>query len=130
MSIFYLWAVDRNNPRVAGLYSSFHPAVLNALYSIAQSVKYTDCRLSLCGELAGDPRGAVLLMAMGYDSLSMNAVNLPRVKSAIRSLHRRDAVQLLDSVLNLESSEQVVEQIGITMEELGLRQLLQPSLSL
>jgi len=56
-------------------------------------------------------------------------VNLPRVKSAIRSLHRRDAVQLLDSVLHLESSEQVIDQISITMEELGLRQLLQPSLS-
>lgn len=125
----YLLAVDRNNPRVAGLYSSFHPAVLNALYSIAQGVKHSDCKLGLCGELAGDPRGAILLMAMGYDSLSMNAVNLPRVKSAIRSLHRRDAVQLLDSVLHLESSEQVVDQISVTMEELGLRQLLQPSLS-
>ena len=125
----YLLAVDRNNPRVADLYSSFHPAVLNALYTIARSIKHSGCRLSLCGELAGDPRGAILLLAMGYDSLSMNAVNLPRVKSAIRRLHRRDAAQLLDSVLQLETSEQVLKQIGLTMDELGLSQLLQPSLS-
>ncbi|SKA27225.1 phosphotransferase system, enzyme I, PtsP [Oceanospirillum multiglobuliferum] len=124
----YLLAVDRNNPRVASLYSSFHPAVLAALNAIAEAAKQTDCRLGLCGELAGDPRGAILLMAMGYNSLSMNAVNLPRVKSAIRSLHRRDAVQLLDSVLNLETAEQVLEQISLTMEDLGLKQLLQPSL--
>lgn len=125
----YLLAVDRNNPRVADLYSSLHPSVLHALYTIAGQVKHSDCKLSLCGELAGDPRGAILLMAMGYDSLSMNAVNLPRVKSAIRQIHRRDAVQLLDSVLKLETSEQVLKKIGIEMEELGLSQLLQPSLS-
>ncbi|MBB1488258.1 phosphoenolpyruvate--protein phosphotransferase [Oceanospirillum sediminis] len=125
----YLLAVDRNNPRVADLYSSFHPAVLNALYTIARNIKHSDCRLSLCGELAGDPRGAILLLAMGYDSLSMNAVNLPRVKSAIRRLHRRDAAQLLDSVMHLETSEQVLKQISLTMDELGLSQLLQPSLS-
>lgn len=126
----YLLAVDRNNPRVADLYSSFHPAVLQALNSIAQACRDQSCRLSLCGELAGDPRGAILLMAMGYQSLSMNAVNLPRVKSAIRQLHKSDAEQLLARALQLETSEQVLECLADMMDQLGLGELLQPGLAL
>ena len=126
----YLLAVDRNNPRVADLYSSFHPAVLNALNTIAQACSGQNCRLSLCGELAGDPRGAILLMAMGYQSLSMNAVNLPRVKSAIRQLKLSDAQQLLQRVLQLETSDQVLEQLSDMMDQLGLSGLLQPALAL
>lgn len=125
----YLLAVDRNNPRVAGLYSSFHPAVLRALNVIAQSCRGHRCRLSLCGELAGDPRGALLLMAMGYDSLSMNAVNLPRVKSAIRQLHKTDAERMLQRVLCLETSEEVVEHLAEAMNELKLGSLIQPTMS-
>jgi phosphotransferase system enzyme I (PtsP) len=124
----YLLAVDRNNPRVAGLYSSFHPAVLSALNTIAVICQEHHCNLSLCGELAGDPRGAILLMAMGYDALSMNAVNLPRVKSAIRQVRKEDAVRLLGTVLTLETSEQVTAQLSEMMERLGLGPLLQPSL--
>lgn len=126
----YLLAVDRNNPRVADLYSSFHPAVLNALNTIAASCQGQACRLSLCGELAGDPRGAVLLMAMGYDALSMNAVNLPRVKSAIRQLKKSDAETLLAQVLQLETSEEVILRMAEIMGELGLGALLQPTMSL
>ncbi|MDX1320398.1 MAG: putative PEP-binding protein, partial [Oceanospirillum sp.] len=88
------------------------------------------CRLSLCGELAGDPRGAVLLMAMGYDALSMNAVNLPRVKSAIRQLKKSDAETLLAQVLQLETSEEVILRMAEIMGELGLGALLQPTMSL
>ena len=124
----YLLAVDRNNPRVAGLYSSFHPAVLSALNTIAIICREQHCHLSLCGELAGDPRGAILLMAMGYDALSMNAVNLPRVKSAIRQVHKKDIIRLLDTVLTLETSEQVTTHLSAMMEPLGLGALLQPSL--
>ncbi|WP_417595477.1 phosphoenolpyruvate--protein phosphotransferase [Oceanospirillum sp.] len=126
----YLLAVDRNNPRVADLYSSFHPAVLNALNTIARACHGSRCSLSLCGELAGDPRGAVLLMAMGYDTLSMNAVNLPRVKSAIRKLRKTDAENLLNQVLLLNTSEEVVASMAETMSDLGLSALLQPTLAL
>lgn len=126
----YLLAVDRNNPRVADLYSSFHPAVLSALNTIANACRGHNCRLSLCGELAGDPRGAVLLMAMGYDALSMNAVNLPRVKSAIRRLKKTDAQALLKQVLQLGTSEEVIRCLAERMGELGLGALLQPTMSL
>ncbi|MCW8834010.1 MAG: phosphoenolpyruvate--protein phosphotransferase, partial [Colwellia sp.] len=74
----YLLAVDRNNAQVASLHDAYHPAVLRALNSIAeQSTKYL-VPLSLCGELAGEPAGALLLLAMGFDKLSMNGHNIAR----------------------------------------------------
>src|SRR3989338_9455890 len=99
----YLLAVDRNNPRVASLYHSFHPSVLQALYRIAQDAKSMSVQLSICGELAGNPAGAILLMAMGYDALSMNASNLLKVKSVIRGVELSWAKRLLDNVLRLDS---------------------------
>src|SRR5690606_13425405 len=67
----YLLAVDRNNPRVASLYSSFHPAVLQALQHVVNAAHRENKPVSICGEMAGDPGAALLLMAMGFDILSM-----------------------------------------------------------
>ena len=72
----YLLAVDRNNPRVADLYDFLHPAVLQALRLVVAGAHAEGKPVSICGEMAGDPACAVLLMAMGFDGLSMNATNL------------------------------------------------------
>ena len=82
----YLLAVDRNNARVADLYHSLHPAVLQALADVAEAGRKEGKPVSICGELASDPEGAVLLLAMGYDVLSMNATSLPKVKKALRNV--------------------------------------------
>ncbi|WP_250656627.1 phosphoenolpyruvate--protein phosphotransferase [Alkalimarinus coralli] len=115
----YLLAVDRNNPRVAGLYHSFHPAVLQALTKIAVDAKCAGTQLSICGELAGDPAGAVLLMAMGYEALSMNASNLPRVKSVIRNIDLEWARELLSKVLYLDSPHVVKSTLDLALNEKG-----------
>ncbi|MDO9322136.1 MAG: phosphoenolpyruvate--protein phosphotransferase, partial [Pseudomonas sp.] len=65
----YLLAVDRNNPRVADLYDFLHPAVLQALRLVVDGAHAEGKPVSICGEMAGDPSAAVLLMAMGFDSL-------------------------------------------------------------
>lgn len=82
----YLLAVDRNNPRVADLYDYLHPAVLHALKKVVDDAHLEGKPVSICGEMAGDPAAAVLLMAMGFDSLSMNATNLPKVKWLLRQI--------------------------------------------
>jgi phosphotransferase system enzyme I (PtsP) len=51
--------------------------------------------VSICGEMAGDPAAAMLLMAMGFDSLSMNATNLPKVKWMLRQINMSKAKELL-----------------------------------
>lgn len=122
----YLLAVDRNNPRVASLYHSFHPAVLQALYRIAQDAHQVGKPVSICGELAGDPGGALLLMAMGYDTLSMNAASLPKVKSVIRSVPLSWARRLLDDVMFLDSPHVVKSCVELALKSEGFGRYLRP----
>ncbi len=122
----YLLAVDRNNPRVADLYSAYHPAVLGALQFIAREAHQENVQVSICGEMAADPGGALLLLAMGYDVLSMNAINLPKVKSAIRGVTLAQARQLLDAVMQLEEPEAIEQLIRSKLKEAGLGRLTRP----
>jgi phosphotransferase system enzyme I (PtsP) len=123
----YLLAVDRNNPRVADLYHSFHPAVLIALNNIAKEARRINKPVSVCGELAGNPAGAVILMAMGYDMLSMNASNLPKVKSVIRGISHEWAQQLLAEVLQLENAQVIAATVELALEKVGLGRMISPS---
>lgn len=125
----YLLAVDRNNPRVAQLYHSYHPAVLQALVRVAQDAHSVGKPIGICGELAGDPGGALLLMAMGYDSLSMNAASLPKVKSVIRSVSREWSVQLLEDVLLLDSPHVIKSCVDLALRNAGFGRYLRPSKS-
>ncbi|MBC7193080.1 phosphoenolpyruvate--protein phosphotransferase [Marinobacter sp.] len=122
----YLLAVDRNNPRVAQLYHSYHPAVLQALVRIAQDAHSVGKPVGICGELAGDPGGALLLMAMGYDSLSMNAASLPKVKSVIRNMSREWASQLLEDVLLLDSPHVIKSCVDLALRNAGFGRYLRP----
>ena len=123
----YLLAVDRNNPRVADLYNSFHPSVLHALASIVNQVKEEGVGLSVCGEMAGDPMGAILLMAMGYDVLSMSSTSLPKVKAVIRNISMEQAQNMLQEVMSLSHAETVVQTMTRMMREANIERLIRPS---
>lgn len=116
----YLLAVDRNNARVADLYHTYHPAVLMACAQVAEAAKAEGKQVSICGELAGESGAAILLLAMGYDSLSMNATNLPRVKSVIRFLSLPDAQQLLAQVLTMEDAKSIKQLIDQHLRQIGV----------
>ena len=120
----YMLAVDRNNPRVADLYQETHPAVLSALLEVAKSAKAEDTYLGICGELAGNPIGAVLLMAMGYHVLSMNATNLPKVKWVIRNIKRSDARRMLARVLSMDTPAEVQAFMRRQLIDAGLGRIL------
>jgi phosphotransferase system enzyme I (PtsP) len=120
----YLLAVDRNNARVSDLYHAFHPAMLEALYLVAQGAKAENKQVSICGELAGNPMAAVLLLGMGYDMLSMNATSLPRVKRAIRAITATDARELFEEVRGMDSGHQIEERLESFMRARDLQQLM------
>ncbi|MDR5904308.1 phosphoenolpyruvate--protein phosphotransferase [Franzmannia qiaohouensis] len=122
----YLLAVDRNNPRVAELYDACHPAVLAALDRLAKESAALRVPVSLCGELAGDPAGALLLMGMGFDALSMNAPSLPRVRAAIRRVPLAAAQSLVSETLALESPAKVRAHLAMRLGEWQLAHLLPP----
>jgi phosphotransferase system, enzyme I, PtsP len=116
----YLLAVDRNNARVADLYDSYHPAVLAALQTIVQQSDQLNVPVTVCGELAGEPGGALLLMAMGYRKLSMNSHNLQKIKWVLRSVSLQDTQSLLAEILLLEQPKQVRERVNTFLETMGV----------
>jgi len=120
----YLLAVDRSNDRVAKLYDSLHPAVLQAIQWVVERVHRAGRKVGVCGEMAGDPAGALLLMAMGVDSLSMSLGNLLKVKWAIRTISRRQAQELLAQALQAEDTRWVRTQLNTVLEQAGLGRLV------
>ncbi len=120
----YLLAVDRNNARVADLYHALHPAVLQALASVAAACQAEGKSLGICGELAGDPEGAVLLLAMGYDVLSMNSTSLPKVKKALRNINLTEARELLAEVMVMDEVIVVRQRLQRFLTEHGLEQFI------
>ncbi|NQV71114.1 MAG: phosphoenolpyruvate--protein phosphotransferase [Pseudohongiella sp.] len=123
----YLLAVDRNNPRVANLYTAFHPAVLSALQQVVTMAHAEGKPVSICGEMAGDPGAAVLLMAMGFDILSMNAAALLKVKSVIRSLTMEVAQDLLEQVMELDDAQMIRSAVDLALYNAGVDRLLRSS---
>jgi phosphotransferase system enzyme I (PtsP) len=123
----YMLAVDRNNPRVSKLFSNLHPAVLRVMQKIATDVRAAGKSLSVCGEMAGNPAAAVLLMAMGFEILSMNATNLLKVKSVIRNLTLYQAREMLNKVMAQEDTQAVKAVMDIELHNAGVGRLLRSS---
>jgi phosphotransferase system enzyme I (PtsP) len=122
----YLLAVDRNNPHVAKLYDELHPAVLRALTQVLVGARVHGREVSICGEMAGDPLAAVLLIGMGVHSLSMGASSLLRIKRVIRSISRSRAREVLKVALQCEDADAVRRLLLDTLEALGLAPLVRP----
>jgi phosphotransferase system enzyme I (PtsP) len=120
----YLLAVDRNNARVAELYHTLHPSVIRALADVAAACREEGKPVGICGELAGEPQGAVLLLAMGYDMLSMNATSLPKVKKALRNISIDEARSLLDEVMLMEDAEDIYPRMELFLTEHGMAQFI------
>jgi phosphotransferase system enzyme I (PtsP) len=122
----YLLAVDRNNAHVANLYNELHPAVLHALKTVVAGAKVHGREVSVCGEMAGDPLAAMLLLGIGFDSLSMSAGSLLRVKCVLRALSRARARELLAFALQCETAAEVRRLLLAEIEDLGLGSLVRP----
>ena len=120
----YMLAVDRNNAQVAPLYQEYHPAVLHALKQVVDAAHAEGKPVSLCGEMAGNPASAVLLMAMGYDELSMNSPNLLQVKAAIRQIAIPQAMEILDEVLRMDNAYLIRNHVDERLRDLGLARVL------
>ena len=123
----YLLAVDRNNPRVADLYDFLHPAVLQALRLVVAGAPAEGKPVSICGEMAGDPACAVLLMAMGFDGLSMNATNLPKVKWLLRQLSLTKAQELLNQVMSIDNPQVIHSTLQLALRNRGLGRMINPA---
>jgi phosphotransferase system enzyme I (PtsI) len=109
--IQYLMAVDRLNDRVAHLYEPAHPAVLRTLKMIIDEANRLGKPVSVCGEIAGDPIYASLLLGMGATSLSLTSSMLPEVKYFVRNMTIESARALVAEVLQINDPVAVVRRL-------------------
>lgn len=103
----YTLAIDRSDEAVAHLYNPLHPAVLRLIQFTAQAAHRAGIPISVCGEMAGDPRYAALLLGLGIRDLSMATSNLPVVKNRIRSLSLSATDSLARSVMEQTDSGRI-----------------------
>ncbi|MGL5030952.1 MAG: phosphoenolpyruvate--protein phosphotransferase [Aeromonas sp.] len=120
----YLLAVDRNNARVANIYDAFHPAVIRALQQLVDASFRYQKPVSVCGELAGDPVGVLLLLAMGYRRFSMNTHNIARIKYVLRHATLTDLSELLAKGLAHDNPHVLRGLFARYLEQHGLGGLL------
>ena len=109
--IQYIVAVDRGNEAVAYLYDPGHPAVLRAIRTVVEGAHAAQRPVGVCGEMAGDPLYALLLVGLGVDELSMNAPAIPRVKRIVREIEQPEARALASGLLQLRTAAEVGEEL-------------------
>jgi phosphotransferase system enzyme I (PtsP) len=113
----YMLAADRNNAQVATPYDSLHPAVLDAVVKVIHDAHERSTPVTVCGEMAGDPAGALVLLGMGIDALSMSPASLSRVKLVIRTFTAKRARELLDEALGEDDGLSVHRLLHAALEE-------------
>lgn len=116
----YLLAVDRNNSRVSDVYEHVHPAVVMALKHIFDTCQQYKLPVCICGELAGDPIGVLILIGLGYRSLSMNTSNVARIKYILRNVSVSELSELSIKALSEPYGNQIYQSICSYLEEKGL----------
>lgn len=113
----YLLAVDRNNSRVSDVYEHVHPSVVMALKHIFETCKQYDLPVCICGELAGDPIGALLLIGLGYRSLSMNTSNVARIKYILRKSDSKQLEDLVEKAIKQPYGSEIHSMMLTYLEE-------------
>jgi phosphotransferase system enzyme I (PtsI) len=107
--IQYTLAVDRTNARIAKLYNPFHPAVVRLLHQVARAGRAAGIEVSVCGEMAGNPLGAFLLLGLDITTLSMAWPSLPEIKKVVRDVRMEDARAAARKALAASTGQEVVE---------------------
>lgn len=95
----YLLAVDRDNPWVVKNFEPYHPAVMVALEFVARTAREAGKPSCVCGDMAGDPATALLLLGMGFEAVSAAAHFAPEIKHAVRSVSSAEAHELGQRVI-------------------------------
>ncbi len=123
--IQYILAVDRSNRKVANLYEPLHPAVLAALATTIEAGKREGKRVGMCGEMAGDPLCALLLLGMGLEEFSMGSLYIPVIKKTIRSITFQRAKATAQIVLQMDNVGDIKKYLFEQMRDLGMVELLE-----
>ncbi|MGE0872664.1 MAG: phosphoenolpyruvate--protein phosphotransferase [Kofleriaceae bacterium] len=119
--IQYTMAVDRVNEYVSYLYEPLHPSLLRLIGDVAQAGNAAGISVTVCGEMAGEPQIAPVLIGLGIRELSMSSVAVPEVKAMIRSIKLADAEELVAKVRKLATAHDVRAVVDEFMFDLAAR---------
>ena len=100
-------AIDRSDEQVAHLYNPLHPAVLRLIQFAVEAALRRGMPISVCGEMAGEPRFTALLLGLGLRNLSMAPANIPRVKHRIRNLDMVAATRRARAIMDQSDSGRI-----------------------
>jgi phosphotransferase system enzyme I (PtsI) len=112
--IQYTLAADRTNRSLAYLSSPFDPAILRLIGAAVKAAERHDTPLSVCGEMASDPLGAIVLVGLGLRELSMEGASVPEIKESLRRVHRDEAENVARQGLALDTAEHVEQLVART----------------
>jgi phosphotransferase system enzyme I (PtsI) len=115
--IQYALAADREDEHVGYLYHPLHPAILRALKQIVDGAGRAKKSLAMCGDMAGDPLLAWILIGLGLRNLSMAPRQIPVLKSIVHSTNLADAERLARAALELRTETEVEELVYGAMRE-------------
>jgi phosphotransferase system enzyme I (PtsI) len=115
--IQYTLAVGRDDDAVEHLHQPLHPGVLALLKLVIKAGQDRGIPVSMCGEMAADPRYTLVLLGLGFDELSMNSASIPLVKEVIRRSTAQDGTTLLNSLRKLETVEEITDFVDNHMVE-------------
>ncbi len=107
--IQYALAIDRVNEHVSYLYEPLHPAILRLIRRIVDAGHDAGIPVSMCGEMAGEPLYAYVLLGFGIDELSMNATSIPRVKRILRQSVAFEAREFAGGLLAHATADEIAE---------------------
>jgi phosphotransferase system enzyme I (PtsP) len=116
----YVLGVDRTSAEVTNPDDALHPAVLDAMCRVAVDAHEQNRPVSVCGELAGDPAGALVLLGLGVDTLSMSPAALERVKRVIRTFTAERARALAMESLGLDDGHAVRQHLNPALRDAGV----------
>jgi phosphotransferase system enzyme I (PtsI) len=107
--IQYSLAVDRSNEKVAYLYDPAHPAILRLVKSIIDAAHQSEIKVAMCGEMAGEPSLALILLGLGLDEFSLPPQVIPELKYVIRAVGFKAAQEIAVQALKLSTGKEVEE---------------------
>lgn len=115
--IQYSLAIDRQNREVAYMYRPLHLAVLRSIQGVVSAAREAGIPVAMCGEMAGDPVYSLVLLALGFDELSMTAGQIPVVKGILRHSSRQEAQALLQEAMRLTTAEEIERYVRTEMDK-------------
>jgi phosphoenolpyruvate-protein phosphotransferase (PTS system enzyme I) len=110
--IQYTMAADRMNQQVSYLYQPYNPSILRLVKMVIDAAHKEGKWAGMCGEMAGDETAIPLLLGLGLDEFSMSASSILKARSLIRNLNKSDMENLASTVLNMSTTEEVVEAVN------------------